>query len=58
MPEPSGNIASTVRLFYGYLKGNIIKKTGDPVLADDLAQEVMYRLAKADEEKKNIRNVQ
>jgi RNA polymerase sigma-70 factor, ECF subfamily len=57
MSHSTENIDNTVKQFYGYLKGYIIKKTGDPVLADDLTQEVMYRLAKADNENREIQNV-
>ena len=57
MSRSTENIADTVKQFYGYLKGYIIKKTGDPDLADDLAQEVMYRLVKADDENREIQNV-
>ncbi len=57
MSRSTENIADTVKQFYGYLKGYIIKKTGDPDLADDLTQEVMYRLVKADDENRSIRNV-
>lgn len=57
MHHPSNNISETVRHFYSYLKGYIIQKVGDPVLAEDLTQEVMYRLAKADGENREIRNV-
>lgn len=57
MSHPPVNIADSVKQFYGYLKGYIIKKVGDPVLADDLTQEVMYRLAKANYENREIRTV-
>ncbi|MEX1268742.1 MAG: sigma-70 family RNA polymerase sigma factor [Balneolaceae bacterium] len=57
MPETSSNISETVKEFNSYLKAYIIKKVGDPVLAEDLTQEVMYRLAKADGENREIRNV-
>jgi len=49
MSRSTENIADTVKQFYEYLKGYIIKKIGDPNLADDLTQEVMYRLVKADD---------
>ena len=57
MSRSTENIADTVKQFYEYLKGYIIKKIGDPNLADDLTQEVMYRLVKADDENRSIRNV-
>ena len=53
----STDISKTAKEFYGYLKGYIIKKVQNPVLAEDLTQEVMYRLAKADNENRDIRNV-
>ncbi|MEX0662393.1 MAG: sigma-70 family RNA polymerase sigma factor [Balneolaceae bacterium] len=53
----STNISATVKNFYSYLKGYITKKVGDPILAEDLTQEVMYRLVKADEDNREIRNV-
>lgn len=53
----TNNIADTVKEFYGYLKGYVIKKVGDPLLAEDLTQEVMYRLAKAHDENRDIKNV-
>ncbi|MCC5941876.1 MAG: sigma-70 family RNA polymerase sigma factor [Balneolaceae bacterium] len=57
MSHSNDHIADTVKEFYGYLKGYVIKKVQDPVLAEDLTQEVMYRLAKADDENRDIRNV-
>lgn len=57
MPHQITDIAETVKKFNDYLKGYIIKKVGDPILAEDLTQEVMYRLAKADGENRDIKNV-
>lgn len=57
MPHQSTDITKTVKQFNSYLKGYIIKKVGDPVLAEDLTQEVMYRLVKADGENREISNV-
>lgn len=57
MPHQITDIAKTVKQFNDYLKGYIIKKVGDPILAEDLTQEVMYRLAKADGENQEIKNV-
>jgi RNA polymerase sigma-70 factor, ECF subfamily len=57
MSHTPNRIADTAKEFYSYLKAYIIKKTGDPVLAEDLTQEVMYRLAKADDENREIQNV-
>jgi RNA polymerase sigma-70 factor (ECF subfamily) len=57
MAEPTQDISSTVREFYSYLKNYIQKKVSDPHIAEDLTQEVMYRLAVAEEEDREIRNV-
>lgn len=51
------DISSTAKEFYSYLKNYISKKVSDPHTAEDLTQEVMYRLAKAEGEKQEIRNV-
>ncbi|MDZ7807471.1 MAG: sigma-70 family RNA polymerase sigma factor [Gracilimonas sp.] len=57
MDDHSLDISSTAQEFYSYLNNYISKKVGDPHIAKDLTQEVMYRLAKADDEDRKIQNV-
>lgn len=57
MAETTLNINETVREFYSYLKNYISKKVSNPHVAEDLTQEVMYRLVKADDKNQEIRNV-
>lgn len=57
MAEATFDISETTKEFYSYLKNYISKKVNNPHIAEDLTQEVMYRLAKANGENKEIRNV-
>ena len=57
MAEATFDISETVKEFYSYLKNYISRKVSNPHIAEDLTQEVMYRLAKANGENKEIRNV-
>lgn len=57
MADATLNVTNTVQEFYSHLKNFITKKVSNPHIAEDLTQEVMYRLAKANEENKEIRNV-
>lgn len=57
MADATLNVTNTVQEFYSHLKNFIAKKVSNPHIAEDLTQEVMYRLAKANGEDKEIRNV-
>jgi RNA polymerase sigma-70 factor, ECF subfamily len=55
--DTTTNTAETVKQFYNYLKGFIMKRVHDPFLAEDLTQEVMYRFTKAEDGNYTIKNV-
>jgi RNA polymerase sigma-70 factor (ECF subfamily) len=51
------NLNEVIEKFYNYLKAYIISKTNKPELAEDLVQEVMFKLVKAHQENKEIKNI-
>ncbi|WP_310993981.1 sigma-70 family RNA polymerase sigma factor [Aequorivita marina] len=57
MKKECCNINEVVQEFYDYLKGYIVKKTGDITVAEDIVQEVMVKLVESHKKEREINNV-
>ncbi|OIQ29333.1 MAG: hypothetical protein BM564_06450 [Bacteroidetes bacterium MedPE-SWsnd-G2] len=51
------NISTVVQDYYDYLKSYIIKKVKDPVVAEDIVQEVMLKLIETHQKTPTIQNI-
>lgn len=57
MSEECCNVSTVIQDYYNYLKSYILKKVKDPVIAEDIVQEVMLKLIETHQKTPTIQNI-